>query len=306
MKSEYGLEVVEDFLPDSADAKELFAFIQTQEHFRPPNGHWSSPKNPTFKRRLNYPGYSVNPTSHGGYPTTPIADTPKMIRDYVIDPISEHCGKTINYVSTIGYENGHDGMNFHPHYDDQVGGKNSFPNLDGFYVLDQAVYVLSLGATRLISIRPNGCTDPSKYERHYVKHNSLYILSHGMNMTHEHEVSEEKNISSLRIGINCKHYDRMIGPRVFDCHAGEIYPPDAVYVGRIARERYTGKIIRPASIFGNPGYSAEKFPGYVRDMMISPEYKRQFEALRGKNLLCYCGPEAPFCHAKYLLQQANS
>jgi hypothetical protein len=63
MKSD--LIYIEDFLtPDDAD--ELFAFIQTQENYRPPNGHWGSDK-----RRHNYPGYSVNPTSHGGYPTTP-------------------------------------------------------------------------------------------------------------------------------------------------------------------------------------------------------------------------------------------
>jgi hypothetical protein len=304
MKSD--IAIIDTFLPNGDDAVGLFAFLQEQEHSRPPNGHWSSPKHPSNKRRFMYPGYSVNPTSHGGYPTVPIAEVPKMIRDYVIDPISEHCGKTINYTSTNGYPTAHDGMNFHQHEEDQVGGENSVPNLDGYYVLDQTVYVLSLGETREITVRPIGSRDKSEYEHYFVKHNSLYILSHAMNMTHEHEVTESKTPVGLRIAVNCKHYDRITGPRVFDCHAGKIYPPDAVYVGRVVRDRKTGKITRPGTIFGNPGISAERFPAYVADALFDPAYRAAFEALRGKNLLCYCGPEAPFCHAKYLLQQANS
>jgi len=304
MKSD--LIVIDDFLPDSDDAVELFAFLQAQAHSRPPNGHWSSPKNPTFKRRFTYPGYSVNPISHGGYPTVPIAEAPETIRRLVIDPISEHCGKTINYTSTNGYPIAHDGMYFHQHEEDQVGGENSFPNLDGYYVLDQAVYVLSLGATREITIRPIGSKNKAEYEHYFVKHNSLYILSHAMNMTHEHEVTESKTPTTLRIAVNCKHYDRITGPRVFDCHAGKIYPADAVYVGRLVRDRKTGKITRPGTILGNPRIPAERFPAYFADAMHDPAYRTAFEALRGKNLLCYCGPSAPFCHAKYLLQQANS
>lgn len=72
--------------------------------------------------------------------------------------------------------------------------------------------------------------------------------------------------------------------------------PNAVYVGR-------------PTIWGNPFVigrdgSREQVIKKYRDRLVSaPALMRQLEDLRGKDLICWCAPEA--CHADVLLRFAN-
>ena len=101
-------------------------------------------------------------------------------------------------------------------------------------------------------------------------------------------------------------------PRVWDCHAGKFYPADAAYVGREVRDRRTGEIVRAATPFGN--YSeptgdvlqdGNVFRAYAAKKMLDAGFRAQVLALRGRDLLCWCGPNAAFCHAKIWLELAN-
>jgi len=95
-------------------------------------------------------------------------------------------------------------------------------------------------------------------------------------------------------------------PRVFDCHAGKEYPTDAKYVGREVRDRRTGQIIWPDTPFGNYfGLTGDAFRKYAVGRMQLPYFRARVEALRGRDLLCWCGPNAAFCHAKVWLELAN-
>jgi hypothetical protein len=96
-------------------------------------------------------------------------------------------------------------------------------------------------------------------------------------------------------------------PRVYDCHAGKKYPADAVYVGREVRDRRTGNIIRPATPFGNvKRLTGDAFRSYAAEKMKDAEFRELVESLRGKNLLCWCKPDEPTCHAKIWLELANA
>ena len=88
--------------------------------------------------------------------------------------------------------------------------------------------------------------------------------------------------------------------RVYNRHGSEEIPDDAVYVGRPSR-------------FGNPfvigehGDRAEVIEAHRRWLAETDEGRAVAEAaredLRGKDLVCYCHPEA--CHADTLLEIAN-
>jgi hypothetical protein len=98
-------------------------------------------------------------------------------------------------------------------------------------------------------------------------------------------------------------------PRVWDCHAGKFYPADAEYVGREVRDRRTGEIIRAGTIFENPLHlklTGEAFRNYAAEKMLDADFRARVEALRGRDLLCWCGPNAEFCHAKVWLELANA
>jgi hypothetical protein len=95
-------------------------------------------------------------------------------------------------------------------------------------------------------------------------------------------------------------------PKVYDCHAGKKYPDDAVYVGREVRDRRTGKIIRAGTVFGNHlRFSGDTFRRYALARMMNKDFAATVESLRGKDLLCWCKPDAEFCHAKVWLELAN-
>lgn len=78
----------------------------------------------------------------------------------------------------------------------------------------------------------------------------------------------------------------------------ELYPPDAVYVGR-------------PSPWGNPfvmmtendrNQVCDKFEAYARERLRrEPDW---LEPLKGKDLVCYCSPKR--CHADTLLILANA
>lgn len=94
-------------------------------------------------------------------------------------------------------------------------------------------------------------------------------------------------------------------PQVMNKHHKAV---DGVYVGR-------------PTVFGNP-YShsegtlakykvatrkeaIEKYREYAEERMESdPEFKASVEALRGRNLVCWCAPRP--CHADVLLELANA
>jgi hypothetical protein len=96
--------------------------------------------------------------------------------------------------------------------------------------------------------------------------------------------------------------------RVWDCHAGKKYPADAVYVGREVRDRRTGKVLWPATPFGNyQKLQGDAFRAYAADKMKNPDFRKQVESLRGQHLLCWCRPhEAKNCHARVWLELANA
>lgn len=78
-------------------------------------------------------------------------------------------------------------------------------------------------------------------------------------------------------------------------------PPGTIYVGRPTR-------------WGNhfevgPGCTAEEAAALFRrsaeaTFAVSPEYRESLEALRGKDLACWCKIGQP-CHADVLLDLAN-
>jgi hypothetical protein len=63
-------------------------------------------------------------------------------------------------------------------------------------------------------------------------------------------------------------------------------------------------VARP-SRFGNPFMegAVELFRGYARS--IRADFPHAFDTLAGRNLACWCAPDAP-CHADVLLDLANA
>jgi hypothetical protein len=74
------------------------------------------------------------------------------------------------------------------------------------------------------------------------------------------------------------------------------------------KDRMTGKVLFPGTPFGNYCHLE---PEAYREMLLAmaaadPEFAAQVEALRGKELLCWCsGKEKERCHARVLLKLAN-
>ena len=183
--------------------------------------------------------------------------------------------------------------------------------------------------------------DRSRWINLQPAHGSLIVLPNDCNWTHEHAVLDDKTPKGLRISFNTKclptdesledfiarmgtgvKTQPVFAPRVYDCHAGQSYPPDAVYVG--CKTVMYGKTIREGTVFGNaknpfadPNHpdshrrspiakAASDFRAYAVHRMASDEtFRRQVESLRGKDLLCWCKPDNPNCHAKVWLELAN-
>ncbi|AAQ63370.1 T4 NrdA.1-like protein [Burkholderia phage BcepNazgul] len=84
-------------------------------------------------------------------------------------------------------------------------------------------------------------------------------------------------------------------PQVFNKNAGD-YPDDCIYIGR-------------PSVWGNPfvigrdGTREEVIAKYREHVLNSPSLMSFLPTIRGRNLVCFCAPEA--CHGDVLLDLAN-
>src|SRR5580704_18420169 len=152
---------VENFLTEE-EADSLYDFCQQLPATRPVN-----PRNPkSFIRKVSYGCYSILPESrtgrtvHGGG-AEGFAASPDEIKDLAAR-ITDYAGFEINYLSILGYENEKDHIDFHRHREDDT-------------LKNQAVYVLSLGEDRMLTIRPAGSKDRSQYEGLIPVHGSLYV-----------------------------------------------------------------------------------------------------------------------------------
>lgn len=112
-----------------------------------------------------------------------------------------------------------------------------------------------------------------------------------------------KKVVTQPTTVNCKS----VGPSVYSCRKGEESPEGAVYVGREVRDRKTGEIVFPDTPFGNHYLlTQEEFRDYAETLMQDEEFRQMVEALRGKDLLCWCsGNEREHCHALVWLELAN-
>ena len=107
-------------------------------------------------------------------------------------------------------------------------------------------------------------------------------------------------------------------PQVWDCHAKNNYPADAIYAGCRVRDR-KGGVIREGSIFGNGRNplvshfgslnSESEFRMYALEKLKDPAFRQQAQQLKGKDLLCWCAQEgkrrAVFCHARVWFELIN-
>lgn len=213
------------------------------------------------------------------------------------DKLSAKIDRDVNYISVQLYPDGTSGINWHRHAED-----------DG---IDTPVLIISTGEQRDFHVRERA--DYSKHWNRSAQHGSLIVLPASFNDTHHHAILPDKS-KRPRISINTKC---LISPRIYDCHAGKRYPgslmPElnclnpAVYVGRETRDFRTGKVLWPATPFGNyKKLQGDAFRAYALDKMKDPEFRKQVEWLRGKHLLCWCKPhEEENCHARIWLELAN-
>jgi hypothetical protein len=299
---------IEDFLTQR-DADDLKESVLSQPPVRERNA-----RNGTLIRKIHYGTYSPVPESH--YGKTSHCRSVESAPDYIkslAKRLSAYAGKEINYLSQIGYESEKDHIGWHNHREDLVR-------------KDQSVWVISLGQVRELALRPAGNKDKSTWEYLYPAHGSLYVLPSDFNKTHEHAILDQDFPCSLRISINCKHVEadyveaqlaKLAGKKpepakkklvvatngmqsIYCCRKNCEYPPDAVYVGRKYGDR-------PNTPFGNhKRLTGDAWLAEVAEKMKSPEFRAQVEALRGKDLLCWCEPrEAERCHARAWLELAN-
>jgi alkylated DNA repair dioxygenase AlkB len=109
-------------------------------------------------------------------------------------------------------------------------------------------------------------------------------------------------------------------PRVWDCHAGNNYPANAVYVGCRVTHPFKGYVIREGTIFGNGTnplvshkgavHSEGEFRALAIEKLKDSAFRTEADKLRGKDLLCWCVQEgkqrAEFCHARVWLELMNN
>jgi len=150
-----------------------------------------------------------------------------------------------------------------------------------------------------------------------------------------HAVLPQRQFAAARFSLTFRNPDLSASgpwapehtPRVWDCHAGKDYPAGAIYVGCCVRNRQGG-VIRAGTIFGNgknplvshrpwaagkesdpPSKNATAFRTYAEQKMLDFAFRQEVEALRGKDLLCWCvqdGPKrAEFCHGRVWVELAN-
>jgi hypothetical protein len=229
----------------------------------------------------------------------------------MLDKLSKTTGRTVNYAALMVYEGGQDGMGWHQHGEDKGH--------------DTPVWIVSLGAERTFGLREVG--KKGTLQTFTPKHGSLITLSSSLNDTHQHAVLADKGVTGVRFAWNCKAMDsiyyadsRTHQPRVWCCKSGKQHPPGAVYVGcrnirgQVREGTRFGNALDPFTVRNrksNPwiASNAKDFRAYALERMKDPEFRQQVEALRGKDLLCWCAQDGPkraeFCHARVWLELAN-
>jgi hypothetical protein len=87
-------------------------------------------------------------------------------------------------------------------------------------------------------------------------------------------------------------------------------PPNAVYVGRQVVDRWQGGVRFRKSKWSSPfkigrrdGTPDEVIARYRARLLQLPELMAALPELRGRDLVCWCTPDA--CHADVLLELAN-
>jgi hypothetical protein len=86
-------------------------------------------------------------------------------------------------------------------------------------------------------------------------------------------------------------------------------PPNSVYVGREVRDRRAGGVRFRESRWFNPfkidrdGSREEVVAKYHARLLRRPDLMAALPELRGKDLVCWCAPDA--CHSDVLLELAN-
>jgi uncharacterized Zn-finger protein len=240
------------------------------------------------------------------FPLDAAPDAIKMLQQ----KLSEYVGKTIDYLSIVRYLDEKGGMTWHQHDEDRHG-------------QDASVWIVRTGTERTLSIRRKGEKGRGAATHMLLAKGSLAVLPSAFNDTHEHAVLDYKG-AGLCYSINAKCLptkdDGPRKPRCWDCHAGKKYPNDAVYVG-CRTKGHNGDLLREGSIFGNalrplecrgpnnPAVThndAAVFQTHALEKMKDPEFRKQVESLRGKDLLCWCKDTADFCHARVWLELANA
>lgn len=184
------IELIQDFLTRE-EADGLFAYIQTRPTERGITKPWGN-----IERKIHYGTWSPLKTMHRYGPPLPIGELPDELKP-LTEKIAAFAGKTINYVSCLGYENEKDHITGHQHDEDRE--YYGVPNPD------MTVWALSLGQVREAVFYPIGCKDKSQYEYIYPPHGSLYVIPHEYNNTHHHAVFDQKFPCALRVCINVKH-----------------------------------------------------------------------------------------------------
>jgi hypothetical protein len=323
------------YLPDfyAQHADELFEFIKTLPSVRPRNARNTK----SLLRRLSYPGYSPSPDAYrnemqrdncGGT----AADAPPLYQKLAAT-LTAYRGCDQNYFSAIGYLPD-DHMSWHQHFEDM---KRA----------DQTVIVLSLGSVHPVQVRfgqtedvPNPKTGrvskkfvpDGRTTTIYPAHGSIYILPDAFNRPAsggeaQHRVLEGNDNShgGLRISINTKHippgldeveFDKACSrpagrsnsqsgslvvrepgpPRIYSQRKGCWYPPSAVNVDK-------------RTVYGNhKKLHGQEWIDETARLMSDPAFAAKMRKdLAGRDLLCWCGPNDPDCHARrWLALVANS
>jgi hypothetical protein len=103
-------------------------------------------------------------------------------------------------------------------------------------------------------------------------------------------------------------------PRVMNAHgtgwSDARMPPDSVYVGCEVKDRRTGAVRFRESRWFNPfkigrdGSREEVIAKYLARLLRQPDLMAALRELRGKDLVCWCAPDA--CHGDVLLVLANA
>ena len=99
----------------------------------------------------------------------------------------------------------------------------------------------------------------------------------------------------------------MTGPRALNQRTERLkpsqLPPDVVYIGRALRGGWKQSKWHNPFVVGRDGTREEVIAKYAAHLECSP-LRAEVGELRGKDLLCWCAPEA--CHGDLLLRLANA